>query len=168
MSGHKRNTPTRTKPCRAAHPQTHAQRTKRWAHGLGFVVGALGIVLGVLIQNVGFTRHPGCRFHFTSARVTPHAINRCSTHRCFIPILAECDLYFGRVIIADLEPRVSCLSIVHLFCEAEGTLHLIITGDHALKRANRAVLCDRFRDGRCGAFGLIPLRQFLKIKHCRK
>ena len=96
---------------RAAHPQTHAQRTERGAHGLGFIVGALGIVFCVLIQNVGFARHTGSRFHFTGARVTSHTINGCSTHRCLIPVLAECDLYFGRVIIADL--RAARVMLVH-------------------------------------------------------
>ena len=38
---------------RAAHAQTDTQRAKGRAHALGLVVGALGIIFGVLVKGVG-------------------------------------------------------------------------------------------------------------------
>ena len=87
----------------AAHPQTHPQAAERRAHGLRLVMGTLGIILGVLVKDLGFARHPGGLFHFPGPGMASHAIPalRCGSRRDGVNDgLAPDHRGLGRVVVA--------------------------------------------------------------------
>ena len=87
----------------ATHPQTHTKRAKSGTHALGFVMRALGVILGILIKDFGFACHAGSLFHLACARMATHAIDAHGLHRRIrcVAVLAEDNLGVGCGIVSD-------------------------------------------------------------------
>ena len=75
----------------------------------GFVVGALRIVLGVLVEDLGLAGHAGGLFHLGCACVTAHsvaALCRCAFGGGIHTRLAADHLDIGCVVVADFSGLV--------------------------------------------------------------